>query len=301
MDLDQLDAFVAVATLGGFTRASQQLHRTQPAISRRVQLLEKSLGVPLFARHGREVSLTPAGEAFLPYAEQALASVRDGVAALGDTGRGTATPLRVVLVGTLADTRLAAVLSAYRRAFPDSEVTLRTATSREVSALVQRGEADLGVRYFTDRNPQLDCVALGDETLVLVASPTSPLATGGTLTLDALVGEQWLSFPVGTDQPDSFGALLERTLLESGLADPRVTFVDSLTAQKRLVQAGYGIAFLPPSSCEDEVASGSLRKLQVPGLAPAQPIVAVRRRRGFRHPRAADLLDLLAARLHGSH
>ena len=81
MDIDEITTFVAIAELGGFTRAAQRLHRTQPAISRRLNLLEQELGTPVFERIRGNARLTEAGRAFLPYAEAALAALRDGQAA----------------------------------------------------------------------------------------------------------------------------------------------------------------------------------------------------------------------------
>src|SRR5215831_9043813 len=106
MDLDQVEAFVAIVRRGGFTRASSILHLSQPAISRRVHLLEQALGAPLFERMPSGAVLTDAGRAFLPHAEALLASMRDGIDAVGalfGTSRGAVT---LAVVGTLASTSL---------------------------------------------------------------------------------------------------------------------------------------------------------------------------------------------------
>ena len=75
MDIDGVRTFLAIAELGGFTRAAQRLHGSQPAISRRLGILEHELGAPLFERFRGRASLTEAGRAFLPHAEAALASI----------------------------------------------------------------------------------------------------------------------------------------------------------------------------------------------------------------------------------
>ncbi len=110
---------------------------------------------------------------------------------------------------------------------------------------------------------------------------------------DDLYGEHWLSFPTTTASPDSFGHLLQRELLALGISEPEISFVDSLTAQKRLVQAGYGIALLPVSGCVEELRSGSLRELEVGAIKARQPIVAVRRKAGLRRKSATALLGLI--------
>ena len=78
MDIDGIQTFLTIAELGGFTRAGRRLHRSQPAISRRLGLLEQELGAPLFERLRGRARLTEAGRAFLPHAEAALASIKDG-------------------------------------------------------------------------------------------------------------------------------------------------------------------------------------------------------------------------------
>src|SRR5436190_484816 len=131
MELDQVETFVAIVRRGGFTRAASTLHLSQPAVSRRLELLERELGAPLFERLHSGVVLTEAGRAFLPHAESLLASMRDGVdavRALQGTARGAIT---LALVGTLASTTLTERLRRFREAHPQVQVRLRTALSSE--------------------------------------------------------------------------------------------------------------------------------------------------------------------------
>lgn len=297
MELNQIEAFVSVATLGGFTKASRQLHRTQPAISRRIQLLEKSLGACLFERHGREVKLTPEGYAFLEYAQTTIAAMRDGIRAVNeaiDTNSG-GPPVGLAVVGTLADTHLTTALSRFRKLYPATEVTLRTATSREVSVLVRRGEAEIGIRYFSDDHPDLEMTELGNENLFLVVSTNHRLSRKVVSGSNDLADENFMSFPVDANHQDSLGALLPRKLHSFGITDPKITHIDSLTAQKRLVESGYGIALLPLSACREEVEARSLSILKFKGNAikASEPVVAIHRKSGFRRKRAIELLELI--------
>src|SRR5690348_7852946 len=105
MDIDEIQTFVAIADLGGFTRAGLRLHRSQPAISRRLSILERELGAPLFERIRGRARLTEAGRAFLPHAEAALAALKDGRDAVHDLQAGMEGAVSLALVGTLADTQ----------------------------------------------------------------------------------------------------------------------------------------------------------------------------------------------------
>lgn len=295
MTFDELAAFVAIATGGGFGHASRKLHRSQPAISRRIRQLELHLDARLFERVGRGVRLTAAGRALLPHAEAALAALDDGrraVRALAKRAEA-AQPLRVAVVGTLADLYLVRALRGFRTRFGAGSIELRTATSREVSALVRRGEAELGLRYFPDPDPKLASHPLGHERLVVAVGAGHRIRAKRVASLRAFEGDTWLGFPPDPRHPESSGEVLQRQLAAGGLAHPALTPVDSLTAQKRLVEAGLGIALLPKSSVREELRRRTLRAVEVARFRPAQPVVAVERRSGHRHPLAQTFLDLL--------
>src|SRR5215472_5055748 len=112
MDSGDLQVFEAVARAGGITRAADALHTVQSNVTARVQLLERELGVQLFERHSRGVSLTSAEQVLLPYAEQVGRLLAEAQRAVGDTSvpRG---PLRVGSLETTAARRLPTVLAAY--------------------------------------------------------------------------------------------------------------------------------------------------------------------------------------------
>jgi DNA-binding transcriptional LysR family regulator len=278
MELDHVEAFVAIVRHGGFTRASAALHLSQPAISRRIRLLEAELGAPLFERLPGGPLLTEAGRVFLPHAEALLASMRDGaeaVAALeGESGAVT-----LALVGTLASTALTARLKRFREGHPRIDLRIRTALSAEVSALVRRGDANLGLRYHGD--PELDAEVVYEEPLLPVCAPDHPLANAGSAR--QLAGQRWIGFP-------SSGPL-ERVLAASGLDDAERVAIDSLTAQKRMVEAGFGLALLPESALDE----GSLRVLDVAALRTSQPVVLVRRRGAFESGAVRALREVLAS------
>lgn len=292
MTLDELVTFVCIAELGGFTEASRRLHRSQPAISRRIRELERTLGGELFERSGRRVILTDAGRALLPHAQAALAAVRDGERAVRDR-TGASLELRVAIVGTLADSHIVDALREFTTRFADATVDLRTATSREVSALVRSGDADLGLRYFVPADPTLESVPIGAEKLHVVVPSGHPVTARRLADLRTLGTEKWLCFPHQRGQSDSYRRVLDRQLAAAGIADASITSVDSLTAQKRLIEAGLGIALMPTSSVDEELRIGSLRAIELTTPQARLPVVAVRRAGGYDSRAVAAFLDVL--------
>jgi DNA-binding transcriptional LysR family regulator len=297
MDSDGLATFLAVHETRGFSAAAARLGRTQPAISRRIALLEAELGAPLFERTAGWVRLSLAGRVLLPYAERALAAVKDAEAAVRALKTPGAGPVSLAMVGTLAGSGLTQVLKAFAQTRPGVELSLVTATSSEVSDKVRRGEAAIGLRYRTDRSGDLRCIPLAAERMVIVCSPEHRLAGGRAETLEDLAGETWLAFAdaQGPDEPASQSILAQFAARGVGAVAWRA--VDSLTAQKRLAEAGFGLVLLAQSAVAEELARGSLAVITVGDLAAVNPVSAVVRREGYLNAAAQGLLEVLEAQM----
>lgn len=293
MDADALDAFLAVHREGGFSNAARKLGRTQPAISQRINLLEQELGVPLFERGAGGPRLSQAGAVLLPYAERAMAALSDAGNAVRALATETAGPVALAAVGTLASTELTAVLKAFTVQHPAVDLSLSTATSAEVSELVRRGEATIGLRYFEDDSPDLACISLHAENLVVVCSPGHRLAGRKVRSLSALQNERWFEFPLafGRREPIAQSVLVQ--FRSRGIGEVRWMPVDSLTAQKRLVEAGFGLAMMPESAVREERAMKTLAVIDVADLRAANPVTAVVRKDGYLSAAAKQLLELL--------
>jgi DNA-binding transcriptional LysR family regulator len=153
-----------------------------------------------------------------------------------------------------------------------------------VSRLVRRGEANLGVRYFADHDDrELVCEPLGVERMCVVGSPNEAASEKRP---------RWIGFPARTTKED-LGLLLRRQLTAAGAGVVSVMTVDSLSAQKRLVEAGIGIALLPESSVREELTRGTLVILAMPRIATSIDVQLVYRRDGHLSPAARNLISLL--------
>ena len=295
MELSQIEAFVAIVRGGGFTRASATLHLSQPAISRRLHLLEDELGAPLFERIRSGAVLTEAGCAFLPHAETLLASIRDGIDAVGALRGTDHGAITVAVVGTLASTSLTARLRRFRELHPRVDLRLRTALSREVSELVRRGDATLGLRYDVDPHPELVSTRIHDEPMVPVCSAHHRLARARRVDARALAGERWITFPVRPGPArEPYASALERGLALIGVSGAEIVPIDSLTAQKRMVEAGFGLALLQESSVEEELRAGTLHALPLSAMRVTVPVVLIHRRRAYQSGATRSLMAMLA-------
>lgn len=293
LDSGALETFLAVHRAGGISAAAEILLRSQPAISRRIAQLEAALGVPLFERGGGGLTLSEAGRALLPHAERVGAAVQDAAAAIADLRDTKSGHVALAAVGTLAGSGLTAVLARFAAAHPGVRLDLRTATSDQVSALVRRGEAGLGLRYLRDPAPELESHPLAADPMVVVAAPSHRLAGRRVQRLTALAGERWLAFP----RPDESGEVSAETIFAEfrrrGVAAIDWSPVDSLTAQKRLAEAGFGISLMPRSAAAEELKAGTLALITIGDLDAANPIFAIVRRNAYRSAATEALLALL--------
>lgn len=294
MDSDALLTFVTIHHAGGFSSAADRLGRSQPAISRRIALLEDRLGVPVFERAAGGVVLSEAGRALLPHAERVLAALRDAESAMATLRDETAGRVALVAVGTLAGTNLTAVLKRFAADHPAVELVVGTANSAEVSDMIRRGEAMIGLRYLADLSPDLVCARIGAETMAVACAAGHPLAGRRQPTLAALAGERWFAFRNAYEQRATFTDNIFAQFQARGIGTLDWTPVDSLNAMKRMVEAGFGIALLPQSAIAEERRLGSLGVIPVADLKAANPVHTVVRRDGYLSPATRKLLTLLA-------
>src|SRR5258706_2917526 len=295
MEPDHVEAFVAIIRHGGFSRAATTLHLSQPAISRRVHLLEEELGAPLFERIRSGVVLTDAGRAFLPHAEALLASMRDGIDAVGGLRRADRGAVTLAVVGTLASTTLTDRLRRFREAHPAIDLRLRTALSAEVSALVRRGDATLGLRYDSDPDPDVVSTKIHDEPLVAVCSPRHRLARVRRVDPKRLAGERWITFPLRSGVAhEPYTSVFQQRLAALCLNAAEIVPIDSLTAQKRMVEAGFGLALLAESSVDEELRTGTLSAMRIAAARATVPVALIHRRSGYLSGAARALMAELA-------
>jgi DNA-binding transcriptional LysR family regulator len=272
MDSGDLQVFEAVARAGGITRAADALHTVQSNVTARVRLLERELGVQLFERHSRGVSLTSAGRVLLPYAEQVGRLLAEAQRAVGDTSvpRG---PLRVGSLETTAARRLPTVLAAYSAAYPEVDVSLQTGTSAELIAGVLDYRLEGALIAGPVEEPALVAEPIVEEELVLVTAPSCPSAEA------ALAAGRELKLLV-LRRGCSYRERLERLLAERGPLARLLEF-GMLDAVIGCAAAGIGVTLLPRAVVEADRAAG---RVALHALPPEQALVTtlfVRRRDAF--------------------
>jgi DNA-binding transcriptional LysR family regulator len=296
MDLDALLSFVKTAQLGGTGPAANALRRPEVAVSNRIEVLEQQLGEVLFDRTQRRPPLTPVGKLLLPFAEAAVAALQEGSEALKLFKAQVRPTLEVAMVGTLSRVSVASAFRELHRRYPTLRLFVHRVSSADASNLVRDGRAELGLRYGVDNSPHLICRTLGYEDFQVVVSASHHLARRVGFPVDSLVNERWVACLGSHGAREIFIHAIAKRLKAAGLASAELTPVASIAAQKRFVEAGYGIGLMPLSSVANDLKRGTLVTLPVPALRIRIPISVVYRRRGMMPITAVRLLNLLTRR-----
>jgi DNA-binding transcriptional LysR family regulator len=261
MDLRGLGYVVAIVDEGGFGKAAAALGVTQPSLSHAVKALENELGAQLFHRLGRSVSLTPAGEALLGPARQALRDADVARAAVAQVAGLEAGRLDLVCLPTLAVDPVADLVGRFRTRHPGVRVHIDEPEDADaVAELVRTGASELGFAELPLRLPDLDSVELAAHEFVAVL-PASGHGDGRRITIAELAELPLVTTPPGT----STRRQVDEAFATAGLTPTIAVETDHREALVALVRAGAGIAILP-----EPVAGGTdLRGAVVRAITPA--------------------------------
>src|SRR3982750_221969 len=169
MELNDLLTFSTVARLGGITRAADELNTVQSNVTQRIKALEAEIGIALFERHSRGMTLTGAGRRLSPYAQRIVALSREAVRAARDDGEPKG-PLSIGSMETTAAVRLPSLLAEFHKRFPPGRLTLRTSTTADLLAAVLDGSLDGAFVAGPIDHAELTSTVAFREELVLVTA-----------------------------------------------------------------------------------------------------------------------------------
>ncbi|MBI5259755.1 MAG: LysR family transcriptional regulator [Burkholderiales bacterium] len=259
--LRQLRIFAAAARHLNFARAAAELHLTPPAVSMQIKELETEVGLPLFDREGRQVSLTTTGEYFLAHARRVLSALKDAEDTVARFRGLQGGELVVGLVST-AQYFLPGLLARFRAEHPDVRVRLRLGNREQLVALMQANEVDLGIMGRPPREIHTRAEPFARNPLVLVTHPEHPFARMDHVSALALAREPLIVRETGSGT---------RAALQEFMAEKRMELnpameLASNEAIKQAVMAGLGVSLLSLHTLHLERRLGLVALPEVEGL-----------------------------------
>ena len=263
MTFRQLETFLAVARAKSFTRAGEALHVSQSTLSQHVLELERELGVRLFDRLGRAVTLTEAGRLLEEQATRiaaAVAGARRTIDELKGLERGS---LVIGASTTPGIYVLPSVIGTFRRRYPGIDVSLRIGNSRVIEERIRADEADLGVVGGHILGAKEQCLAAGllDE-LLLIVPPRHPWTKRREVAPRELADVPVLM----REQGSATRLVTERALRQAGVKVTIAMELDHIEAIKQAVIAGLGVAFVSTYGVGGEIATRRLYGVRLKGL-----------------------------------
>src|SRR3954453_3483301 len=240
-NLNDLQAFRAVAELSSFRKAADALNVSQPAFSRRIEKLEEALGVQLLERTTRRVSLTSVGRDFDRKVQQLLDELDHILLSI----RGvTATRMGEVTIACVPSTVyyfVSHVISRYHERYPKIRVKVFDASANEVLTAVSRSEADFGLNFVGGQEPDIEFKPLMEERFVAACRRDHPLAKKRRVTWTELAQYDYIS----VSKASGNRLLLDQAL--SGLQGRPQSIYETqhVTTMLGLVEAGLGVAAVP--------------------------------------------------------
>ena len=235
MRLTQLRSFYAVARMGSFTKAAEQLHVSQPTITTQVRFLEESYKVELFHRSGRRVQLTPLGEQLMRLAQQIFSLEADAVSLLADAGELRTGHLRVAAVGPYHVTQMLADFNAH---YPDIKVNVSTGNSQDVLDRLLDYRADVGVLAQLVEDERFLSVPFGRHPVGIFTASSHRFARRRSIRLAELQDERMILREEGSTTRKA----LELALGAAGVTVEPVMEISSREMIREAVSQGIGIA-----------------------------------------------------------
>jgi len=240
-DLNDLQAFRAVVEKGSFGKAAEAIHISQPALSRRIEKLEDALGVKLFERTTRRVSLTMVGRAFAPRAERLLDDLDDALLGISDVASTRMGHVTIACVPSAAYYFMPRVVARYHQLYPKIRVKVLDASAHDVHDAVASGEADLGLSFMGNLDVGLEFELLVQDTYVLACRRDHVLASRDSVTWREFFEHDYIA----VDKTSGNRFLLDQSLIHIKPARPSVCETRHVVTMLGLVEAGLGIAASP--------------------------------------------------------
>lgn len=284
----RLKIFHTVARLLNFTKAAEELHMTQPAVTFQIRQLEDQFNTRLFDRTHNRVTLTEVGKQVYVYAERILQLYEDMTMSIteitGDVSGGVALGAST----TIAEYMLPTLIGKFNAMHPDVSISMKESNTEDIVTMVENNVIDIGIVEGSVNNKNLIVEPCSMDQLVVIMAPEHPLATAESLSVNDIVQHPFISREQGSGTQE---VILKYVELHGNNENLNVLFeLSSPEAIKGAVEAGMGLSVVSRSTINKELKLGTLVAIELsPKLE--RPFSFVRQRYKFKSRAADELLS----------
>lgn len=287
MLLRHLRYLLAVADHGGFTRAAEALHVSQPTLSQQIRQLEDTLGVALFDRTSRTVKATDAGEAYIECARRVLVELEAGKRALHDVkdlSRGT---LRLAMTPTFMAYLVGPLVRDYAARFPGIHLQIFELSMDDIEAGLADDSLDIAIAFTPVRHPDIECIPAFTETLGVMVGREHPLYDSTAV----LTSSDLAQLDFALLAPDFITRLsIDEYFRQQGITPQVRIEVNSVSTLLEVVRHSPMATMLPEAIATEDRA---LRRLRIENEAPQRGAALLRRRNNYHSAAAVAFMNLV--------
>ncbi|MDI3328796.1 MAG: LysR family transcriptional regulator [Alicyclobacillaceae bacterium] len=287
---NQLLVFVTVAQTRNFSRAAEELHLTQPAVSLHIQALEKRYGVKLFDRTNRMVRLTRAGEILYHHAREILNRYAHIERLMDDLTNRAAGPLAIGASYTFGEYVLPGIIAEFCRRYPGVAPTITIENTSRVAEQIIRYELDVGIVEGNLQHADLEVRAFARDEMVVIVSARHPLAGREEVEAGELREETWIVREPGSGTREA----TDRMFADLRLSPASVMEFSSNQIIKESVEAGLGVSLISRLAIRKEIMLGTLVPLRLRGYPVVRSFSWVVRASQFRTKVVQLFLEFLS-------
>lgn len=240
MELRQLEYFQMASRLRNITRAAERLRVSQPNITVAIKKLEAELGIQLFDRSQKQLSLTPEGAVFLNRVELALRNIQDAVLEVNDYKQLQKGTIKIGIPPMMGAYLFPKIFSSFQKRYSHLEIFLHEEASVSIREQVERDELDFGIIIITGASQSLQLLPMSRNQIVCCVPENSPLAQKESLTIEDIAGENIVMLKEGS----FLRQLILGKLDTAGIKPNIVLESNQVGTLKGLVSTGVGVAFL---------------------------------------------------------
>ncbi|MBP3888623.1 MAG: LysR family transcriptional regulator [Cellulosilyticum sp.] len=264
MEIRQLQTFIAIVELGGFTKAAEQLGYAQSTITSHIQMLEDELGDSLFDRLGKKVVLTNKGEMLVTYARKILA-LKEEIEQMASDENEITGNLRIGVSESLTIYRLGKILTTYKTDYPKVNLILESAKCSELRSRLCAGRLDMVLTVEPEiKSTELSVKKLRDEQMVMIMAPEiSFIEDNNTILEDSIKRMNEVQSIILSEEGCMARVAFENYLKKKGIKYSNQLEVASVEAIKSCAVNGLGIAVLPYYVVEKEIRDEKLKMVEL--------------------------------------
>jgi len=293
MEIDQLRTFVGILEHGSFSRAAEAMHLTQSTVSFHLKALERATKTRLLDRNRGKVRLTASGRVLRRYASRILTLREEALAELRAEETGEAGQVNIAASTIPAEYLLPPILAAFRRGHPGVSVSIQISDSRRALAQLLEEACDLALVGARSADKSVVSVPFAEDEVILVGGAGNPFAPSGKLTGQGLKLVPLILREEGSGTRAAINKLLAQHGLTLGQPSGLIQTTGSTEAVKRYALEGLGLAFISRHAVVDELKSGKLEEVALPGTPVKRSFYLARLRSRTPPAAARALIDLI--------